>query len=169
MRALQTSLLVIGMMLSGVKGSIAQQKSSGSEEKARAAIQRTLDRFLDAWNKHDAHAFAATFTEDCDFTNVIGVGAHGRADTEAFHAPVFATIFKNSHQTGKIRSIRFLTPDLAAVDVDWQMTGATTPDGRPRPPRRGLLNWVMARQSDGSWLIEIFHNTDLTQFPNASK
>jgi uncharacterized protein (TIGR02246 family) len=128
----------------------------------RAAITRTVERFVDAWNQHDAHAFAAAFTEDADFTNVASTHAAGRANVEAFHAPMFASIFKDSHQTATVRSIRFLTPDLAAVDVDWQMTGAKFPNGLPRPLRKGLLNWVMARQSDGSWLIVVMHNTDLT-------
>ena len=66
-----------------------------------------------------------------------------------------------------IRSIRFLRPDLASVDVDWQMTGAKTPDGAARPPRKGLLDWVMARQSDESWLIQVMHNTELTNLPAA--
>ncbi|HLW80894.1 MAG TPA: SgcJ/EcaC family oxidoreductase [Candidatus Acidoferrales bacterium] len=101
-----------------------QPQTTDAHAKDRAAIEHTLERFLDAWNKHDAHAFAMTFTEDADFTNVAGVHAHGRANVETFHARVFATLFKDSHQTAQIRSIRFLTPHLATVDVDWQMTGA---------------------------------------------
>ena len=162
MRKLQNSVLVIGIVLFGLGGSMAQQTSSASQEKDRAAIQQTLDRFLDAWNKHDARAFAMTFTDDCDFTNVHGVHVHGRAGTEALHARIFATVFKQSHQTAQIRSIRFLSPGLAAVDVDWQMTGSLYPNGKPRPERRGLVNWVMAKQSDGSWLIAVMHNTELT-------
>ena len=146
-----------------------QNASKETEERDRAAIGQTLKAFQDDWNKHDAHAFALTFTEDADFTNVAGMHAHGRANVEAFHAPVFAGIFKESHQTGTIRSIRFLKPDLAAVDVDWEMTGAKSPDGTPRPYRKGLLDWVMARQSDGAWLIQIMHNTDLTDFPPPKK
>jgi uncharacterized protein (TIGR02246 family) len=140
---------------------MAQQKAERDEEMDRASMARTVDRLLDAWNKHDAHAFAMIFTEDADFTNVRGVHAHGRANVEAFHAPIFATVFKGSHLTAKIRSIRFLTPDLAAVDVDSVMTGAKFQDGSPRPDRKTLVNCVMALQADGSWLIEILHNTEL--------
>ena len=118
-------------------------------------------RVLNAWNAHDPRAFALTFTPDADFTNVLGATAHGRADIESFHVPVFATIFKASHLTGAIRSIRFLTAELAAVDVDWQMTGAQSPNGSPAGLRKGLLDWITQRQSDGSWLIAIMHNTNL--------
>lgn len=146
-----------------------QRQTTDDHTKDRVAIEQTLERFLDAWNKHDAHAFAMTFTEDADFTNVTGVHAQGRANVETFHARVFATLFKDSHQTAQIRSIRFLTPDLASVDVDWQMTGAILPNGTPMPNRKGLLNWLMAKQPGGSWLIEIMHNTDLTNAPGAAK
>ncbi|HEV2306077.1 MAG TPA: SgcJ/EcaC family oxidoreductase [Candidatus Acidoferrales bacterium] len=146
-----------------------QRQTTDDHAKDRVAIEQTLERFLDAWNKHDAHAFAMTFTEDADFTNVTGVHAQGRANVETFHARVFATLFKDSHQTAQIRSIRFLTPDLASVDVDWQMTGAILPNGTPMPNRKGLLNWLMAKQPGGSWLIEIMHNTDLTNAPGAAK
>jgi len=148
---------------------MAQQQTTHDHVKDRAAIEQTVERFLDAWNTHDPHAFAMTFTEDADFTNVAGMHARGRANVEKFHAPVFATIFKDSHQTAQIRSIRFLTPELAAVDVDWQMTGATFQDGNPQPSRKGLLNWVMAKQADRSWLIEVMHNTELTDRPATAK
>lgn len=145
---------------------VSQEKPTGAEERDRAAIGQMLRQFVDAWNTHDAHAFALTFTEDADFTNVAGMSAHGRDKVKALHAPVFATIFKDSHQTAQIRSIRFLTPNLAQVDVDWQMTGATLRDGSPRPDRKGLLDWLVRRQAGGSWLIEVMHNTDLTNVPN---
>lgn len=148
---------------------MAQRQTTDAHAKDRAATQQTVERFLDAWNKHDAHAFAMTFTQDADFTNVVGTHAQGRANVEKFHARVFATVFKDSHQTAQIRSIRFLTPNLAAVDIDWQMTGATFPNGNLMPNRKGLLNWVMIHQPDGAWLIEVMHNTELTNVPAAAK
>jgi hypothetical protein len=38
-------------------------------------------------------------------------------------------------------------------------------NGKPVPHRNGLLSWVMAKQPDNSWLIEIMHNTELTSAP----
>jgi uncharacterized protein (TIGR02246 family) len=150
-------------MFSASFGAAAPQNPTGhTGDEDRAAIQRTVTDFLNAWNKHDAHAFGMTFTEDADFTNIAGAHTHGRVRIEAFHAPVFAGPFKESHQTAAIRSVRFLTPDLAAVDVDWDLTGAKSVDGSHPPPRKGLLNWVMAKQSNGSWLIEVMHNTELS-------
>lgn len=124
-------------------------------------IQQLVSAFVGAWNKHDVHAFAQTFAEDADFTNIRGVGAHGRTAIEQFHAPVFATIFKQSHQTATDISIRFLSPDVASVDVRWEMTGSTAPDGTPIPLRKGLLNWLVTNHG-GRWLITVMHNQELT-------
>lgn len=142
----------------------AQTKPDISREKDRAAIEQTMAKSMDAWNKHDAHAFALSFAPDADFTNVRGAHAQGREAVESFHAPVFAGIFKDSHLTCKLRSVRFLAAGLAAVDVDWNMTGARSPGGTVRPVRSGLLDWIMSKQKDGSWLILVMHNTELTDF-----
>jgi uncharacterized protein (TIGR02246 family) len=107
---------------------------TGGEADERA-IRAVMDRFMDAWNHHDAEAFAAVFSQDADFTNVRGVSATGRAKIEAFHAPVFATIFSRSHQEYTDIKTRFLRPDVAAVDVRWKMTGAMDPQGNSRPER----------------------------------
>jgi uncharacterized protein (TIGR02246 family) len=146
------SLLVIPFFLAAQSTPPARPEEEG--------IRKLVDGFIDAWNRHDAHAFAATFAEDADFTNVRGVGAHGRAAVEEFHAPPFATVFKASHQSASQIQVRFLTTDLASVDVRWEMTGALGPDGSPIPLRQGLLNWIVTGK-EGRWLILIMHNQDL--------
>jgi uncharacterized protein (TIGR02246 family) len=142
--------------------------SGQSSEASEQAIRGVIDRFVDAWNRHDAKAFAAVFAEDADFTNWRGIGASGRSKVEEFHAPMFATVFKNSHQKYTDIRVRFVRPDVAAVDVRWEMTGATDPQGNPRPDREGLLNFVMAK-NDGQWQIAVMHNLDISALPLASK
>lgn len=127
------------------------------------AIRAVMDRFMDAWNHHDAEAFAAVFSQDADFTNIRGMGATGRAKIEAFHAPGFATIFSKSHQEYTDIKTRFLRPDVAAVDVRWKMTGAMDPQGNLRD-RDGLLNFVMEKNA-GRWEIVVLHNLDLSAPP----
>jgi len=80
---------------------------------------------------------------------------------------MFTTIFKNSHQTYTTIKSRFIRPDVAAVDVHWEMTGAMDAQGNPRPDRLGLLNFVMTK-NDGQWQILVMHNLDLTALPAAN-
>jgi uncharacterized protein (TIGR02246 family) len=121
------------------------------------AIQSVIDRFMDGWNRHDAAAFSTVFAEDADFTNVRGIGATGRTKIAEFHAPVFETTFKNSHQQYTGIKIRFLRPDIAAVDVAWEMVN---------PDRKGILNFVMTKTAP-TWQIVVMHNLDLTAAPTA--
>jgi uncharacterized protein (TIGR02246 family) len=128
------------------------------------AIRAVMDRFVDAWNHHDAKAFATVFAEDADFTNWRGTGASGRSKIEAFHAPVFATIFSKSHLEYTDIKTRFVRPDVATVDVHWKMSGAIDAQGNPRPEREGLLSFVMAN-SAGQWEIVVMHKLDISALP----
>jgi uncharacterized protein (TIGR02246 family) len=126
-------------------------------ERAAATI---VGRLVDAWNAHDADAFARCFAEDADFTNVFGMHAKGRAAIAGFHAPIFTTMFKDSRLAARETRVRTLHSDIAAVDLRWAMTGARGPDGTPWPERRGLINMVLAREG-GEWSIAVMHNMDL--------
>jgi uncharacterized protein (TIGR02246 family) len=146
-------------------GTFAAMGSPLDNEADKSTIEALVAKFNDAWNRHDAHALAALFAEDADFTNVRGDHADGRKAIEDMHAPLFAGfVFKDSHLTGELRSVRFLKPDIAVADVDWEMTGAGGPGGVVRPPRKGLLDCVLAGAS-GNWLIVVMHNTELNSQP----
>jgi hypothetical protein len=74
---------------------------------------------------------------------------------------MFATRFKNTQLTVGDVKIRFLSSEIASVDIHWEMTGATETNGTPMPIRKALLNWVVAHHGD-RWLISVMHNQELT-------
>ena|SRR2546428_14168952 len=125
------------------------------------SIRGVVKDCMDAWNRHDAKSFASLFAEDADFTNWMGQGATGRDAIEKSHQPLFDTRFKTSHQTTENIKVRLIKPDVASVDIWWNMTGAVNGAGQPRPPRRGILSWIMTKE-EGRWLIKVMHNLDLT-------
>jgi len=141
----------------------AQEPGNASHAADEAAIKAVVaERWMAGWNAHDVHQFASMFAEDADFTNVLGKSASGRANIEKFHVYVFEQFFKTSHQTGQVTTIRFLRPDIAAVDIRWEMTGAVDEAGKSIPHRNGLANCVFTK-SGGEWLVTIMHNTELTR------
>lgn len=148
----------------------AASQTAGGEVKSTASaqdeegIRKILTDFIEAWNKHDAKAFSIVFAEDADFTNVRGTSAHGRAEVEKFHAPLFATRFKDTNQIMTKTKVRFIKPDVAAVDAWWEMTGAKGPEGQDLPLRKGLLNFIMTKEGE-KWLITVMHNMDLPASP----
>jgi uncharacterized protein (TIGR02246 family) len=139
----------------------ALSQKSQDNAKDNEGIRQVLRDFEAAWFKHDAKAFSMIFAEDADFTNVRGMSAQGRTEVEKFHAPLFAGMFKDAHfKMTNDTKIRFLKPDVAAVDARWEMTGAKDPQGQDRGLRKGLLIFVMTKQK-GQWQITVMHNMDL--------
>jgi len=152
-------------LISAVLAAAASDQVSPSEStqnENEKAIGQVLAASVEAWNHHDAKAFSMTFAEDADFTNVVGMSAHGRAEIEKFHAPMFTSNFKDSNLKMTGTKIRLIRPDIAAVDAWWELTGAKGADGQEIPMRKGLLNFLMTRQS-GQWFITVMHNMDLPQ------
>lgn len=123
-----------------------------------SAIRQVQTLQADAWNKHDAKAYAALFTEDGDCVNVVGWWWKGRAQIESRLAAAFAFVFHESQLTVTDTAVHFLSPTIAVAHVSWTMTGAKVPPGMPEP-RIGIEIQVLQKKS-GHWLIESFQNTN---------
>jgi len=118
-----------------------------------AAIKQCVAAFADTWNSHDAHGVAMHYVEDGDFSSIKGEASHGRKELEDHYTTIFSTFLKNAHTTDTVRSIRFLAPDLASVDIDWLVTEPNAPGG---VLRKGLLTWIVTKRN-GQWMITIYH------------
>lgn len=141
----------------------AQAKSATSDADS-TAIRQVVTNFVEAFNRHDAHAVSMCFAEDADFTNPQGIYKHGRKEIEGRFASNFAGRLKHARRAVSVHRIRFLTPAIASVEIGWEMTGATTEDGTPIRLRKGVLAWVMTKQN-GQWLITVFHEPEFVVAP----
>jgi len=144
-------------------GAWAQMHSAMADGDS-AAIKQAVAAFTDAWNRHDPHAVAMLYVPDGDFSSTQGLTSHGSKELEDHYVSIFGSFLKNAHRADTVKSIRFITPTIAEVDIDWQMTGAKTPDGADAPPRKGLLDWVMTKQN-GQWMITVYHESLFTPPP----
>ena len=125
-----------------------------------AAIKQVCGDFSGNFSRHDAHGVAMTFAEDADFTNMGGRHTYGRKEIENWFVVLFrGNSLKDSQRTDTVRSIRFFTPELAAVDLDTVITGTKAPDGSEIPPRKGLMIVLVTKQN-GRWLISTFHESE---------
>ena len=111
----------------------------------------------ETWSRHDAKAYAALFTEDCDVVNVVGWQWKGRGELEQKLTAAFKFVFKDSKLTIVDVNSRFLKPDVAVAHARWTMTGARTPAGIPEP-KEGIQTLVFIK-TGGRWLINAFQNT----------
>ena len=122
------------------------------------AIRALEVRQPEAWNKHDAKAYASLFTENGDCVNVVGWWWKGRTEIEQKLTDAYVYVFKESTLTVTNVDIRFLSSDVAVAHVRWTMTGARTPAGIP-VPQQGIQTHVLQKQN-GQWLIAAFQNTN---------
>ncbi len=116
--------------------------------------------FADAWNRGNAGALAALFTEDADFVNVVGLWWHNRADIERAHAYGLGTFFKGSTLSAGRISVREAGTGVAVVHVRWRLSGQRDQDGSPLDDRRTVMVFV-AEQRGAGWVVVAAQNTDI--------
>ena len=122
-----------------------------------AAIRDLQSRQQEAWNRHDARAYAALFTADGDVVNVVGWWWKGRNEIEKNLTAAYAVVFRDSTLTIDAVDVRFLARDVAVAHVRWSMKGSKTPPGIPEP-LQGIQMQVLQKR-DRVWRIAAFQNT----------
>ena len=142
----------------GVAAALAASALGQNENPDEAEIRRLQRRQQEAWNQHDAKAYASLFTEDGDIVNVVGWWWKGRTEIEKKLTDAYAFVFKESTLTVTDVQFKFLTPEIAVAHVKWTMTGARTPKGIPEP-QQGIQIQILQKQA-GKWLIASFQNTN---------
>ncbi len=125
---------------------------SPQTESPIAALYHNL---LDAWNRRDAAGFAALFAEDGNVVGFDGSLMNGRQEIET----TLRAIFKD-HLTGryigKIREVRFLSPDVAVLRA---VSGVVSAGQTDLNPATNAIQSLVAVKQDGQWRIAHYQNT----------
>jgi uncharacterized protein (TIGR02246 family) len=148
---------------------IASPLEAPAQQTDVSAVREIQMQQAQAWNRHDATAYAALFASDGDVVNVLGWWWRGRAEIESKLIDAFAWVFRDSTLTITDVSVRLLDPVTAVAHVRWVMEGAKVPPGAPEPPRQGIQLQVL-RKELSRWQIASFQNTNSvpeTPFPKA--
>ena len=129
-----------------------------------ADIRHIIADEVSAWNHGDAVAYSRHFAKDGTFTNIRGQFFTGYDAFLHQHEHVFQTFFKHSVLQQDIVSLKFVTPDVAVVDVLTAVTGVEHPAPGMSMDQKGRLRTrllqVIVRQH-GEWTIVAYHNVDL--------
>jgi uncharacterized protein (TIGR02246 family) len=125
------------------------------------AVRKVLASFDEAFNRHDADAVAALFTEDAEFINVAGMWWRGKAEIRRGTAFVLANIFQNTTiQTDSV-SVRFPTRDTAIAVIAQHTVGSfVLPDGTRIASTNNRLTYFLVNAA-GRWLITGGQNTEI--------
>jgi uncharacterized protein (TIGR02246 family) len=145
------------LALSASPGAFAQ------DQRAEAPIRAIVAAQAAAWTAGDGTAYAKDLAPGASFTNLFGMVLYGAPAFAERHRQILATFYKGTTKHHAIRRIRFVTPDVAIVDIDNEVRGVTAmPAGIPVPPDgiiRTQLMEVFVRRGD-QWWVEAYHNVD---------
>ncbi len=133
---------------------VSQTSKPGASDES--AINRIVQEVENGWNAHDGKAFAAPFAVDADYVVVNGMKSKGRDEIEKGHRQIFSTIYRESKNTGVVKSIRFLRPDVAVVHIEWSL------EPRPGAEKYPAMCTMVMTKDKSKWSIAAFHNTPIT-------
>ena len=133
-----------------------QSSSSTADETAICALYRQM---MEGWNAASGYAFACPFEENSDLVGFDGTYIKGRQEIAFFHQHLFDMFLKRSRLVGKVRSVRFLTSDIAVMHAigGTVMAGQTDLD-----PERNSVQTLVAVKRNGKWSLAAFQNTRAT-------
>lgn len=120
------------------------------------ALTALFERLSRTWAAMNPEEYAETFTEDADYVTFIGTHLHGRRQIRDSHEALWRHFQKNTRLYGKIRSLRFVTEDVAIMITE----GAILKGARTAPKRADLKvqTLVAVRRPEG-WRFSSFQNT----------
>jgi uncharacterized protein (TIGR02246 family) len=158
MRAPMAALMlasIVGLLIFPTATVKAQSPASRGDEDA---IKKVIVGTTEAFNKHDAKAFARFYAPDAELVTVRGERMKGAAEIEKGLAAIFATRATAATLKTLEVSIRFIKPDVAIAHVTNEMSGVINAEGGGMPPHRELSIRVLVKTA-GAWLVTAFHNT----------
>jgi len=120
--------------------------------------------FIAAWNKNDSKTLANCFTTDGDLINPAGRVGRGRNEVEKIVTDEQNGVFKGTRISMQQKHLRFLKPDVAVADYEYEITGLKG----PQTTLKGLLTSVLRKEHD-KWLITAGRPTVPAQLPVSNR
>ena len=103
------------------------QSTTGSNRRSDADLLELLDRFADAWNRHDLEALMSMMTDDCVFEASAGPDVNGqRSEGQRAVRAAYAAVFEAFPDAHWANPRHFITGNRGVSE--WTFTG--TKDGK---------------------------------------
>jgi uncharacterized protein (TIGR02246 family) len=115
-------------------------------------VRRLLAEADKVWNQHDAKAVASLFADHADLVDTSARRFSGRDNIEKHIADVLSHQFHGTRSRATILTSTVLGPDLAVLEVQWELLGEGRNDktltitGLRVLTRNNARRWVCAVQ-----------------------
>ena len=131
---------------------------------AEAAIRTIVAAQAKAWDAGNGPGYAERVAPEVAFTNLFGMVMYGKAPFVQRHSEILSTFYKGTTKRHAIRRLRFITSDVAIVDIDNEVHGVKAMPAGIAVPKDGIIRTQLMEvfvRRDGGWWIEAYHNVDL--------
>lgn len=148
---------VFAIAVFGAKGSGTKDSQMLSAED-QSAVRANVNRFADAWNRHDMNAMHDLDTDDVDWINIVGQHWEGKTTVFKGHTAIHKGMCAKQSMSVESVSVRPLAPTVAIAVATMHFSASTDP----------RYSWVKASKTrgtftmvkrDGLWKIAHFQNT----------
>ncbi|OLT49272.1 DUF4440 domain-containing protein [Saccharomonospora sp. CUA-673] len=112
-----------------------------------------IGRLATAWDRQDAEAYGANFTETATYTTFAGTYYDGRDDIVRSHAALYDGPLSGTRLADRYLGLRFLSEDIAVLT-----TRGDTYDGDQPDELTKVQTYTLTRDGD-DWKIAAFQNT----------
>jgi uncharacterized protein (TIGR02246 family) len=115
-------------------------------------VRQMYEDLTDAWNRHDVSALAGMWAIDGDHLEPDGTRAKGRDAVAKLFRHQHDSVFKETTLDMNLEDVWFHGENMAIVDGNYELRGATLPNGTELAPRRGHFTAVLLHE-DGRWQV----------------
>jgi uncharacterized protein (TIGR02246 family) len=154
---------IVAIVMTFWQGSSAPAPSHDAAA-AEAAIREIIAEQAIAWGAGDGKGYSAHVSPDVSFTNLFGMVMYGRDAFERRHSEILSTFYKATTKLHVVRKIRFVTPDVAIVDIDNEVRNVRELPRGLTVPKDGILRTQLMEvfvKRDNRWWVEAYHNVDI--------
>ena len=120
-----------------------------------AEVRALYRGMLDNWNQRSAEGIGALYAEDANVVGFDGSQLNGRAEIEQSMRQIFADHLTAVY-VGKVREVRFLTPEVAILRA---VVGMVPRGQSDLNPAVNAVQTLVAARREGRWRIALFQNT----------
>lgn len=136
---------------------------SAIPETETAEVAQLIEQFQNTWNSKSVPAMADLFTEDAEFTDIMGQIARGIEQINKMHEFIFQKMMKAAVLEVDDLYIRNIGEHLLLVTGKWTTEGHTDFSGNTLPKRGGVIQIICRTTDNNNRKISLVYNTDLTQ------